>query len=219
MAEWTFINTENWQRYEHFRHFMEYAPCTVWMTDDIDVTDLRDACHKSGRSFYITMLYLVSKVINSHDEFKLRAVDSPKFEHLMPAVWDRVDPVHNVFHEDSETYTSTFTVYDPDYEVFYDHCTDDIARTRRLKVMSVPAGENTFEASCMPWRHFTSIGAAAESIPLSPIVAWGKFTEKDGRCMMPLSIQISHAAADGYHLARFLNEAEALAATLAKKIL
>lgn len=218
MAEWSLINTEKWQRYEHFRHFMEDSPCNVWLTDDIDVTSLYQACHRSGRSFYIAMLYAVSRVINSRDEFKLRAVDSPMYEHLMPAVWDRVDPVHNVFHEDSETYTSTFTVYDPDFEIFYSHCDEDIERARRLRIMSVPAAENTFEASCVPWRHFTSVGAAAESIPLSPIVAWGKYAEREGRLMMPLSIQISHASADGFHLARFLNETEQLAATLADKI-
>ncbi|MBE6627051.1 MAG: hypothetical protein E7628_07725 [Ruminococcaceae bacterium] len=218
MAEWTLINTENWPRYEHFRHFMEDSPCNVWLTDDIDVTSIHSACNKSGRSFYIAMLYTVSRVINSHDEFKLRAVDSPKFERLMPAVWDRVDPVHNVFHEESKTYTSTFTVYDHDFEVFYRHCAEDIERARRLKTMSVPAGENTFEASCIPWRHFTSVGASIESIPLSPIVTWGKFAECDGRLMMPLSIQINHAAADGFHLARFLCEVEALSATLAEEI-
>ncbi|MBR5253346.1 MAG: hypothetical protein IKV39_05670 [Clostridia bacterium] len=218
MAEWTLIDTEKWARYEHFRHFMDDAPCSIWLTDDIDVTDLHAACHGSGKSFYIAILYLVSRVINAHDEFKLRAVDSPSFPCLMPAVWDRVDPVHNVFHQESETYTATFTVFDSNFDTFYNYCSEDIERARRLKVMSVPAGENTFEASCVPWRHFTSVGAATESIPLSPIVAWGKFIEKDGRKLLPLSIQISHAAADGYHLARFLNEVEMLAAELAKEI-
>ena len=218
MAEFTLINTEKWARYEHFRHFMDDAPCSVWLTDDIDVTDLYSVCHNSGRSFYIAMLHTVSRVINAHDEFKLRAVDSPAFPCLMPAVWDRVDPVHNVFHEDSETYTSTFTLYDPDFVTFYRNAEDDILRARRLKVMSVPAGENTFEASCVPWRHFTSVGASTESIPLAPIVAWGKFTEKDGRKLLPLSIQINHAAADGFHLARFLNEVEEISAHLAKEI-
>ena len=53
MAEWTLIDTEKWARYEHFRHFMDDAPCSIWLTDDIDVTDLHAACHGSGKSFYI----------------------------------------------------------------------------------------------------------------------------------------------------------------------
>lgn len=218
MPEYKLIDAESWVRYDHFRHFTDEAPCTIWLTDDIDVTEVYEACHRSGRSFYITVLYAVAKVINSHDEFKMHAVDSPEFPYLMPAVWDRVDPVHNVFHEDSETYTSTFTLYHEDYSTFYSYAEADIERARRLKVMSVPAGDNTFEASALPWRHFTSVGAVSEGIPLSPIVAWGKFIDRCGMRQLPLSIQISHAAADGYHLARFLNEVEATLSSLANEI-
>ena len=35
---------------------------------------------------------------------------------------------------------------------------------------------------------------------------------------MPLSVTVSHAAADGFHLARFLNDAEAGCAALAGRI-
>lgn len=218
MPEWKLIDEKTWPRYEHFRHFTDNAPCTVWLSDDIDVTELYEACHKTNESFYIAVLYGVSKVINSHDEFKMRAVDAPEFPYLMPAVWDRVDPVHNVFHPDSETYTSIFTIYDEDYKVFSVRTKEDIERASRLGVMSVPAGENTFEASALPWRHFTSVGAVNEGISLSPIVVWGKFIDRCGMRQLPLSIQISHAAADGYHLSRFLNEVEATLKNLSKEI-
>lgn len=218
MPEWKLIDTNTWPRYDHFRHFTDNAPCTIWLTDDIDVTEIYEACERAGRSFYITVLYAVAKVINSHDEFKMNAVDSPEFPCLMPAVWDRVDPVHNVFHPEKETYTSTFTLYDPDFETFYSHAEEDIARAGRLTAMSVPAGENTFEASALPWRHFNSVGAVSEGISLSPIVVWGKFIDRCGMRQLPLSIQISHAAADGYHLARFLNEVEGTLKTLANEI-
>ena len=48
-----------------------------------------------------------------------------------------------------------------------------------------------------------------------PSVEAGRFYEKDGRIMMPLSITCHHAATDGYHINRFLealqSEAEAFA--------
>lgn len=217
-GEYRLIDTEAWGRTEHFRHFYDEAPCAISLCDDIDVTELKKACHDCGHSFYTAMLYSVSRVINSHDEFRMTAVDSPETEFMMPAVWDAVNPVHNVFHEDSETYTSIFTLWDEDYRTFVRYAAEDIEKAKSLRVMSVPCGGNTFEASCVPWRHFTSVGVQCEAFGLSPVVAWGGFCETGGRIKMPLSIQIHHAAADGYHLARFLNETEKTAASLAEVI-
>lgn len=209
---------KNWKRMEYFRHFYDDAPCAISLCDDIDVTDLRSVCHEAKRSFYISMLYVVSSVINAHEEFKLTAVDSPDTPYVMPAIWETVNPVHNVFHEDTETYTALFTLWTSDYTKFESYAQDDLVRAKNLRMMSVPCGNNTFEASCVPWRHFSSVGVHTEAIPLSPIVAWGGFKEEHGHTKMPLSIRIHHAAADGYHLARFLNEAEETAASLAKKM-
>ncbi len=180
------------------------------MCDNIDVTALLNLCRTRKISFYISMLYAVSRVVNVHEEFRLTAVDRPDFAFPMPAVYDRVDPVHNIFHEASETYTSIFTVYKPDFNEFYRNCAEDMEHGRRLDAPSVPTPDNIFEASCVPWRGFTSVGINCVTYPLSPVVCWGKIHEENHRAAMPLSIQINHAAADGFHLARFLSECESL---------
>ena len=218
MSEYRRLDPAAWKRYGHFRHFWDNAPCSVTLCDDIDVTALRDACRKTNTSFYIAFLYTVGYVVNSREEFRLTAIDSPEFEYMMPAVWDRVDVCHNVFHEDDETYTGTFTVWERDFGIFYRNCEEDIARAKNLRIVSVPAPDNVFEASCMPWRHFTSVGVVMEPVQLSPMIAWGKFTESDGKVLMPLSIQIHHAAADGFHLTRFLNETEKFSSVLASML-
>ena len=209
---------ENWRRMEYFRHFYDEAPCSVYLADDIDVTELRESCREAKQSFYLAVLYAVSFVINAHEEFRMTAVDAPDQPYPMPAVWDAVNPVHNVFHAETETYTSLFTLWHPDYSTFVRYASDDIARAKQLCTMSVPCGENTFEASCIPWRHFTAAGVQSEAIPLSPIVVWGGYRIQNGRIYMPLSIQIHHAAADGWHLARFLNETEKTVQKLADAI-
>ena len=100
--EYRLIDTHSWSRYETFRHFYDEVPCAVSMCDDIDVTELYKSCRKSGVSFYISVLYAVAAVINAHDEFKMKAVDSPEFEFPMPAVYHRVDIAHYIFLESSE---------------------------------------------------------------------------------------------------------------------
>ena len=39
-----------------------------------------------------------------------------------------------------------------------------------------------------------------------PSVEAGKFEEKDGRLLMPLSLTCHHAATDGWHVSRFLED-------------
>ena len=218
MAEKRFIDMNSWARAEHYRHFTENGPCAISLADDIDVTALYAACKSAGQSFYIACLWTVSAVVNAHEEFRLTEADSPDSPLPLPAVWDEVHPVHNVFHPENETYTALFTLWSPEYSVFAERAAEDIARAKSLSCMSVPAPENVFEASCVPWRYFTSVGVETGDLSLSPVIAWGGFRLEGERVKMPLSISISHAAADGYHLARFLNEVEREGEMLARRI-
>ncbi len=221
MGEYTKIDLKTYVRAEHFLHFMNEAPCEISLADDIDVTALRDACRVTGRSFYRTFLYIVSFIVNSRDEFRMTAYLSRGTYH--PAVWDILHPVHNVFHEDTETYTSIFSLFDRDMDTFCSRAAEDMERAEHLSVMSIPAmGNNTFEVSCLPWRHFTSVGIShpvGNCTSLAPVIVWGGFRETAGRTYLPLSVTIHHAAADGFHLARFLNEAETLSAGIAGRLL
>ena len=215
MSDYRMIETDSWPRYQRFTHFTEDAPCSIWLTDDIDVTDLVAGTKRSGKPFYPSMLYCVSRVINAHEEFRMTVIDSPLFPKPMPAVWDVVHPSHNVFRQDSETFVNIFTLYTEDPEKFIGNCSEDIERAVSSASGDVPGPGNIFEASCVPWRHFTSVGSVQEAYPLSPIVVWGRhMSMPDGRILMPLSIQISHACADGYHLARFISEVEKAGAEL-----
>jgi len=217
-ASYCLIDEKKWARAEHFRHFWDEAPCSISMCDEINVTQLRRVCKELHRSFSIVVLYAVTYVVNSHEEFRMLTVDSPDAQFMMPAIWDEVHPSHNIFHSDTETYTSLFTKWDEDFEIFAERCEEDMKRAERLRVMAIPGLANTFEASCVPWRHFTSVGVHGDLYSLAPIIAWGGFRENGDDVYMPLSIQIHHAAADGYHLARFISETETVCADLARSL-
>lgn len=218
MSDYRLIDVSKWARYETYRRYTEESSCAISLCDDLDVSSLRYASERAGVSFFIAVLYSVAKVINSHEEFRLLSVDSPMYESPMPAVWDHVDPVYNVFRKETESYSSVFTLWNEDFGIFSSYAREDIERARRSRVPSVPSGDNIFEASCVPWRHFTSVGVECDVYSLSPVVAWGGYREKNGTVTMPVSIQINHASADGFHLSRFLNETEETMEALAGTI-
>ena len=44
---------------------------------------------------------------------------------------------------------------------------------------------------------------------LAPVVTWGRFEKAEGgKLLMPLTMNIHHAAADGFHLSRFFSEVQ-----------
>ncbi len=72
--------------------------------------------------------------------------------------------------------------------------------------------KNTFDVSCLPWVKYKSfdIHVFDSGTYLAPVVTWGKYGEENGRIVMPLSMNIHHAVADGFHLCRFFSEVQEL---------
>lgn len=209
------IDLETWPRKEHYLHFTKQAKCFVSITKDVDVTQLRAAAKTCGRSFYIAFLYVICKVINRHSEFKLAYL--PEEEKLVQ--WDEVLPSHLVFHEEDETFTCIWSRWEPDFEVFYRGCQEDIAAGKEYRGYRVPGmPENTFCVSCLPWIKYSAldINLCGDGLFLAPMISWGKAELDGGRMRMPLSFEIHHGAADGFHIARFYDEVEQEAAALAE---
>ena len=72
------------------------------------------------------------------------------------------------------------------------------------------------DVSCLPWvkySHF-DVHVFDEGKFLAPVITWGKYEMSHGRYMMPLTMNIHHAVADGFHLCRFFNEVQELINTL-----
>ena len=59
---------------------------------------------------------------------------------------------------------------------------------------------NWFDASFMPWVSYDSFNVELPDgyLFFAPIVNWGKYRNENGRLMMPVSVRMNHAIADGY---------------------
>ena len=65
------IDKESYYRKGVYRHFTEDCKCSTSMTARIDVTELVEYSKKTGTKFYLNFLYLLSKVLNSRDDYKM----------------------------------------------------------------------------------------------------------------------------------------------------
>ena len=133
--QFTLIDLQTWPRGSVFYYFSHMAPTGYSITVDMDVTKMRADLKKAGLKFFPAYLWLVTKVLNEQQEFRIADQDG------QIGYYDSLTPLYAPF----------------------------------MRMI----------------RHFHSVEA-------------GKFCEKNGSIMMPLSVTCHHATTDGYHVNRFL---------------
>lgn len=75
------------------------------------------------------------------------------------------------------------------------------------KPLSESANNDVFQCSPMPWVTYTHISHtnSGKKDNATPLFDWGKYYEKDGRIMMPISVQVHHSFVDGIHIGEFVD--------------
>ena len=195
------IDKEKYYRKGVFRHFTEDCKCSTSMTARLEVTALVDFSMKTETKFYINFLYLLFKVLNSRDDYKMGYLW--KTDELI--CYDVINPIQYVFHEETETCTSVYSIYNEDYELFYTEALKDVEKAKETEDYGLDSENhpNWFDASYISWLSYDSLNIELPDgyLHFPPIVNWGKYREENGRLMMPISVRLNHAIADGYLVA------------------
>ena len=196
------IDINQYYRRGVFRHFSEDCKCSVSMTCRVDVTELYAYSRRTGTKFYIDFLYLLSKVLNSREDYRM----SYLYQTKELIVYDKINPTQYIFHEDTETCSPVYTEYFPDYRTFYQVCEKDIEKAKQTREYGLDSENhpNWFDASYVSWMSYDSLHIELPDgyLYFMPIVNWGKFREENGRLRMPVSVRMNHAAADGYLISK-----------------
>ena len=195
------IDKETYYRKGVYRHFTEDCKCSTSMTARIDVTELVKHSKATGTKFYINFLYLLTKVINSRDDYRMQYLWQT--DELI--CYDVVNPIQYVFHEDTETCTPVYTTYYENYEKFYKNALSDVENAKKTREYMLDSANhpNWFDASYISWLSYDSMNI---ELPdgysyLLQLINWGRYREENGRLMMPLTVRLNHAVADGYLVA------------------
>ncbi|MCR4594803.1 MAG: chloramphenicol acetyltransferase [Clostridiales bacterium] len=199
--QYRIIDRDNYYRKETYRRFTEDCKCSISMTSRIDVTNLVAYSKETDTKFYINFLYLLTKVLNSRDDFKMDYWY--KTDELV--CYDVINPTHYVFHKDTETCTPVYTEYCEDYETFYKNIVSDSEKAKENRDCNHydNSHPNWFDASFIPWVSYDSLNLELPDgyLYFPPIINWGKYRKENGRLMMPVTVRLNHAVADGYLLA------------------
>ena len=204
---YTKVNLDEWRRGSLFQFYIEKMRIVMSLTVDIDVAPLLTYARKNNLKFYPSMIWIVSKAVNSHDEFKY---SWDKDGSLIR--WDYISPSYTVFNQGDESFSKFVTEYTDSLFEFYKRTVDDQSKYHDARAIIGNQPQNFFDVSCLPWvryKHF-DVHVFDEGKFLAPVVTWGKYEVENGKALMPLTMNIHHAVADGFHLSRFFVEVQEL---------
>lgn len=196
------INIDDYYRKSPFLRFTKGPKCSISMTCKIDITKVFDVCKAKGEKINIALLYLIAKAVNSRDDYKMYY----DFHSGELRCYDTFNITHYVFNKDNETCKMVHSKYDPNFEKFY------IEVERQIEAAKDPGFiedtndyPNCFDASAMPWVSYDSFELELPDgyLYFNPIINWGKFINCKGTVLLPLTIRMNHAIADGYLLSKF----------------
>lgn len=100
-----------------------------------------------------------------------------------------------------------------DLDIFIDKALAEVKRVRgESRLISNDFEQNIIHFSAIPWIRFTSVShprkfGLRDSIPK---ITMGKYYHAGDRMMIPVSVHVHHALADGLHVGQFLTSLEEL---------
>lgn len=196
------INEATWERAMHcmvFRNSVEPAFC---ITFEADVTEFKKYVKDNNISFTLAMVYAVCRCANRIEAFRYRFVDGKV------VLFDNIDTAFTYLNKK----TNLFKVVNvPMMDDLKEYCINakKIAEEQEEYFMG-PLGNDVFQCSPMPWVTYTHISHtnSGKKDNATPLFDWGKYYEKDGRIIMPISVQAHHSFVDGIHIGEFVDSLE-----------
>lgn len=199
---YTIVDKEKYYRKGVYRHFSEDCKCSVSMTARIDVTELYKKSKATDTKFYLNFLYILCKVLNSREDYRMGYL----WQTDTLVCYDKINPVQYVFHDDTETCSIAYSEYYEDYKTFYAKALEDLEKAKQTREYGLDSANhpNWFDASYISWLSYDSLNIELPDghLYFAPIINWGKFRKENERLMMPVTVRMNHAVADGYLIAK-----------------
>lgn len=200
-----YIDIQNWKRKEHFEFFyrMDYPQFNICM--DLDVTNFLTFTQNNQLSFYYSMIYATTEVLNSLENFRYRIRDGKVVLH---------DKIHPSFTDmDNNTDDELFKIVTSDFTgtIFeFVKTAQEVSKSQKTYFDSekLVGRDDLIYITCIPWVSFTHI---SHTISLNrndsvPRVSWGKYYKNGDKIMLPFSVQVHHALVDGLHIGKYIEK-------------
>jgi chloramphenicol O-acetyltransferase type A len=196
------LDIENWNRREHFEFFNQFDEPFFGVVAEVDCTNAYKLCKTRSIPFFLHYHFQSIIAVNQIKEFRLRI----KNEEVV--IYDKIHVTTTIGRDDT-TFAFSYIPFTQSFDEFTDLAKAEMERIKTSTGLGV--SENTgridvIHFSTVPWISFTGVTHARnfkykDSVPK---ITFGKYFHRDGRIIMPVSINVHHGLMDAFHVGRFL---------------
>jgi chloramphenicol O-acetyltransferase type A len=199
------LDLENWSRRELFEFFKDYTNPYFNVCTNVDITRLVALVReRPDVKISLALHYFALRIANEVEPFCYRLKDGQVI------VYDIIHGGTTVLLP-NESFAYAYFDYKRDFAKFHHDAGTAVENLRASNGPLKPTmRDDVIYFTTLPWFSFTSFAHArnkgrGESIPR---IVFGKFTQADGRLLLPISVEVHHALMDGLHVGRFLTRLE-----------
>lgn len=193
------FDTENWERNNHYNFFKNFDNPFYNITFNLDITNLYKYCKNYNISIFLAYLYITIKAANEIMEFKLRIENGKLYK------YNRIHPFTTILNNNNTFNFCDLNYYD-NFPKFSKEAKKRIERIKNNNELVVKDyRKDVIHFSTIPWIKFTSISHSRnfnteDSVPK---IVFGKIDEFNDKFYIPISTELHHSLADGYHIGLF----------------
>jgi chloramphenicol O-acetyltransferase type A len=199
------IDLETWERRSLFNFFKSFTEPYHGVCLRVDCTETFRYAKEHRLSIFLSLLHRSLVAAHQVENFRTRIVDS--------AIW-RYEQINGGSAVGRPNGTIGFGHYRFRERIkeFVDEASIEVERVRQRDDVERYPEANLIRYSVLPWFDFTSISHARDFSrdDSAPRITFGKITETDGRCTMPISIHVHHGLVDGLHVGQFVDHFQKL---------
>ena len=203
------IDRAHWDRREIFDFFSPLSNPFYAVSFRLDVTELYRYCKVEGLSFYYAMIFLVTRAVNGTEAFLYTLRDGEVF------LLDRREPSFTDRHAGAK-YFHIVTMPCAGSIAQFCAAAAETSRAQQGFIDYASERADLVYLSTVPWLDLTALTNERDMDrdDAIPRIAWGKYTEWDGRRTLGMSVEVNHRFVDGADIGAFAERLERLIAAL-----
>lgn len=207
------IDLTSWKRRTHFEFFRRSDLPFYNVNTSVDISGLKEFAKKNSLSLNTVLMFVTIRAFNAVENFRYRVHGESVVLH------DALHPSFAHIRDGDDLFSLITLDFVDDLPAFDTAVRAAIENTSEyFNIEKLKTRDDFVFISPLPWFSFTGID---HTLSLKrddgiPRISWGKFSECDGKRLLPFNIQVNHMFVDGIHVGWFFEQLAREVADLAK---